>query len=295
MASIKLLAVILVLVFSQLAAINLPRGYASQINQIPPAIVTPKIDGKYTPVDQLNFTDIGKQAAQQDPTLMPKDEWDDSTEGKLGLENATWALNKTLRPEWYIDFKHDDKWLYAMVDAVSDTHVGSIGGKRDTRQDINFWFDKSVNETKSGCYVDFYFLQEETLQSGKLQYLVGTVPGYDVLPYKYYTYKFSIAEDPSDLRTGGSRAANSSVPHLMIEFAFDLSPLTQYSKTIRIEVSGSDVNLDVLGVGADFDLLGGQPVPEFQWSALVFPVSLLALTVLIRLAPVRSVGRKACV
>lgn len=292
MVSIKLLAVILVLVFSQLAAINVPRGYA-RIQQIPFAIVTPKIDGKYTPLDQVNFTDIGRQAVQQDPTLMPKDEWDDSTEAKMSLWNATdKGLSESFKPEWYVAFKHDDKWLYAMVDAVSDTHVGSVRGGHDTRQWVSFYFRKTANED-SGYFVDFYFLQEKTLQSGKAPWysLDPSVPWY-VLPSKYYNYKFSIAEDPSSLRTAGLRSANSSVPHIIIEFAFDLSPLTKYSNTTRIDVSGGDINLDILDIGAEFNLVSDQPVPEFQWSALVFPVSLLALTVLIRLAQARPAGRR---
>jgi hypothetical protein len=60
-----------------------PLAYAKEeAVQVPPAIVRPNIDGKYTPVEELEFTDIGKLTVESNPSLMPKDEWDDSTGGK---------------------------------------------------------------------------------------------------------------------------------------------------------------------------------------------------------------------
>jgi hypothetical protein len=259
---------------------------------IPPAIVTPKIDGQYTPVDQLQLTETGKQAVENDPTLKPKYEWGDSTEMQLPLYNATHALNTEFKPEWYVALKHDDKWLYAMIDAVSDAKVGEHTPTNDTRQEIIFWFDKFISEGTS-YYIDFYFVSSRELRAGKIPNLKGNLPYYEVLPLGYYKQNFSIAESPSYLRESNHRSANSAMPHLIIEFTFNITVVkSKYSDTISWDLSAWDINKDWLRTGADLNHLGDQPVPEFQWETIALAGSLLATGFLVQLSRARSVGKE---
>ena len=284
-----LLAIPLISLLSAQAA--LAQGNAERV-PIPPAIVTPKIDGQYTPVDQLQFTEIGKQAVQKDPTLKPKYEWDDSTETQLLLYNATRALNKEFKPEWYVALKHYDKWLYAMVDAVSDTKVGEHAATEDTRQEIILWFSKFFEQP--GYYVDFHFVSSGELQAGQIPNLTGTLlPLYDVLPFRYCKHNFSIAESPSYLRESNRRSANSAVPHLIFEFAFNLSVFKSKSDIINWSLSAWDINKDWLRAGVDVNLLGDQPVPEFQWETMALAGALLATGLLVQLGRARSVGKRS--
>jgi hypothetical protein len=236
---------------------KIPKVYAQEQEaiQIPPAIVRPNIDGRYTPVEELEFTDIGKQTVEQNPELMPKNEWDDCIPRRY--------LPVIPKFEWYSSVKHDDKWLYMLIDAVSDTEVGERSSNRDTRQIVDFLFDtKNSGKDRPGAegvyYISLYFVSPTQLRAGDHFDLVCPscnvpVPG-NLLPPSAVKHKWSISESP-----------HSRTPHIMIETAFDLDILTKYykdSQITRFHSMAKDINLTQGSFDANFNLLGEVPVPE---------------------------------
>ena len=76
----------------------------NQTVTVPPAVVKPIIDGKYTPLDQLKYTKMGESLPWKDKV---KHEWDDSVQGKYVM---FYQLSpEKQEPEWYIKLKHDEK------------------------------------------------------------------------------------------------------------------------------------------------------------------------------------------
>lgn len=234
---------------------------------VPYAIVRPNVnDGKYTPVEELELTEIGKQAVANNPKLMPQHEWDDSTAGKYTvLQKST--LREQSNPEWYLALKHDERRLYLLLDAISELAVGESSGDVDRRQSVSFLFDTDKtpisivkNGTPNSYDVFFYFISNDKLESGIPSYMQGSYPGVP-LPREYYEYNWSISESPPK----ALQQSGPSKPHIIIEASFDLSELTRKSSTVYIQSRGIDEHINGLGVESNFNLLSAQVVPETPW------------------------------
>ena len=257
---------------SQVPTSKLLSAYAQeQVVSVPYAIVRPNVnDGKYTPVEELELTEIGKQAVANNPKLMPQHEWDDSTAAKYAvLQRST--LHEQSNPEWYLALKHDERRLYLLLDAISELGVGESSGDVDRRQSVAFLFDTDKtpisivkNGTPNSYYAFFYFLSNEKLESGIPSYMQGLYPGVP-LPSEYYEYNWSISESPPNVL----RQSGPSKPHIIIEASFDLSELTKSSSTVYIQSRGIDMHANGLGVESNFNLLSAQVVPETPWPEIV--------------------------
>ena len=238
-----------------------------EVVEVPYAIVRPNVnDGKYTPVEELELTEIGKQAVANNPKLMPQHEWDDSTAGKYAVLQPS-KLGEKSNPQWYLALKHDERRLYLLLDAISELGVGESSGNVDRRQSAGFLFDTDntpISQVKNGTpnsyYVFFYFLSNEKLESGIPSYMQGLYPGVP-LPREYYEYNWSISESPPK----ALRQSGPSKPHIIIEASFDLSELTKKSSTVYIQSRGVDMHTNVLGVESNFNLSSAQVVPETPW------------------------------
>jgi hypothetical protein len=237
-----------------------------QVVEVPYAVVRPNVnDGKYTPVQELELTEIGKQAVANNPKLMPQHEWDDSTVGKYAVLKPS-TLGEQSNPEWYLALKHDERRLYLLLDAISELAVGESSGAVDRRQSVGFLFDTDntpISQVKNGTpnsyNAFFYFLSNKTLESGIPSDVQGSYPGVP-MPREYYEYNWSISESPPKaLQSGPSK------PHIIIEASFDLSELTRNSRTAYIRSRGLDNHTNVLGVENDFNLSSAQVVPETPW------------------------------
>ena len=249
---------------SQVPTSKILSAYAQEQEVVVPyAIVRPNVnDGRYTPVEELELTEIGKQAVAHNPKLMPQYEWDDSTVGKYTvLQKST--LREQSNPAWYLALKHDERRLYLLLDAISELGVGELSGEVDRRQSVSFLFDTDKtpisivkNGTPNSYDVFLYFLSNEKLESGIPSYMQGSYPGVP-LPREYYEYNWSISES---LRQSGLFK-----PHIIIEASFDLSELTKNSSTVYIQSRGNDEHINILGVENDFNLLSAQVVPETPW------------------------------
>jgi hypothetical protein len=246
---------------------------AQTIRQIPPAIIRPKIDGQYTPKEELELTDFGQQLVENDKTWMPKDEWSDAREMPYSL--LARFLSNEYKPEWYISLKQDGKRLYSLVDAVSELKVGAKSaetGYKDLRQNVSFVFDTNntkiteITPTSNGVYfIEFHFLSDDinSLRSGPSIYTGSPAP---LLPQKYYTYKAGIGISP-----------HSTTPHILIESSFDLDLLTKYTNTFDFRSFAEDINIDVLLVDGNFDFRGEQPLPEMENSGILLASALAIL------------------
>ena len=256
-------------VISQVPTSKLLPAYAQQqeVVEVPYAIVRPNVnDGKYTPVEELELTEIGKQAVADNPKLMPQHEWDDSTAGKYAVVQPSTLVEKS-NPEWYLALKHDERRLYLLLDAISELAVGESSGDVDRRQSVSFLFDTDKtpisivqNGTPNSYDVFFYFLSNEKLESGIPSYMEGLYLGVP-LPREYYEYNWSISESPPN----ALRQSGPSKPHIIIEASFDLSELTKKSSTVYIQSRGVDIHTGLLGVESNFNLSSDQVVPETPW------------------------------
>ena len=228
-------------------------AYGNQTVTVPPAVVKPIIDGKYTPLDQLKYTEIGDKLPWKDKV---KHEWDDSVQGKYVM---FYQLNpEKQEPEWYIKLKHDEKCLYVLIEGVSDHEIGKVykvdNIRKDSRQWFNFLFDtKNVGKSDPGTpgvyWLGLKFITDDQL--GPLN-LYGAKPPGNLLPKQYYKCSASLSESPI-----------SSIPHIIIESAFDLGLLTKYYDTIFFSSTVKNININLLRYQNDINLLGTEPILEF--------------------------------
>src|SRR3989338_7345260 len=94
---------------------------------LPPAILVPKLDGKFTPVKDLQFSDIGKNLSWKDQV---KHEYDDAL--KIQLYDF-----ETKQPvDSYLYLKVDEKYLYFMFDDIRDRTI-KFGAGFDIGFDVN--------------------------------------------------------------------------------------------------------------------------------------------------------------
>jgi hypothetical protein len=179
--------------------------------------------------------------------------------------NISSLIDPQSNPEWYLWLKHDEKYLYALIDAVSDKEVGRVDSHADRRQAI--WFLLSTNNTplnkidvgtKDAYFVELHFVSEKKLEGGSI--LQGIPNPGIILPRKYYKCNWSIS---------GSRLHPD--PHIMIETAFDLGLLTKYYNTIFMLSRAWDIYINQMGLEGDLNLKGEVPVPEFPipWREIV--------------------------
>jgi len=80
-----------------------------------PALVIPQVDGEYTPVEELERTELGKEKEGEGWTF--NHEWEDAR--LIPLRNAF---------EWVhgvgnFAMKHDENWLYGIIDFISDKNI----------------------------------------------------------------------------------------------------------------------------------------------------------------------------
>ena len=95
-------------------------GQSGDEVEAPPAIILPKIDGKYTPAAELELSELGKELVKKDPNLMSQivDEWNyDALEIKL-LPNPVGIAKAG---EAYLRIKYDkpSNSFYGVIDHVS--------------------------------------------------------------------------------------------------------------------------------------------------------------------------------
>jgi len=230
-------------------------GSPNDVLVVPPAVVKPVIDGKYTPLENLEFTEIGKESPWRNQV---KNEWDDAVEAKYIVINPGFPSES--KPEWYIRLKHDEKYLYVLVDAVSDKEIGKVYKEgnitRDSRQWFDFLFDtmnmgKSDPGTPGVYWIGFEFMTKDYIKAGNIY--GNVLPPGNLLPSKYYKYAWSLSSSP-----------HSPEPHINLELAFDLPLLTKYNNIITYSSMGGDISFNLLEVGGKADLLGTTPIPEFS-------------------------------
>jgi len=243
----------------------LQSGTSSPV-EVPPAVVQPNIDGRYTPLQDLKLTSLGQQLAEQDKAWLPTDEWsNDSVQIKYSLFYK--PLKEPYTPEWYISLKQDGKWLYVLVDAVSETRMGEKSartGYKDRRQGVTFAFDTENTpwnqltfSTQTLYSMTFRFLSPDvtSLQCCAMPYVSSKWPA---LPAGHYQFKASLTDSP-----------HSSVPHIVIEIAFDLDLLTRFYSTFGFRSYASDYSIELLAVDGEFNFRGEHSIPELRHAAFV--------------------------
>jgi len=87
-------------------------GHSGSVIEVPPTLIIPEIDGKYTPVENLGRSILGKE--REEEGWVYKNEWEDAR--LVSLRNAF---------DWYhgvsnLAIKHDENWVYGIVDFISD-------------------------------------------------------------------------------------------------------------------------------------------------------------------------------
>ena len=220
---------------------------------VPLAVFKPKIDGKYTPLEELEVNEIAKNSEWLDEV---EDEWNDTLEVRYKM----WlrGIDPDTKPEWYLRLKHDEEFLYMILDGVSDRQIGEKVGRRDSRQMFDFWFD-TMNAGPSsitGVYrMELYFTSPDNLAFGQKYHITGIVPS--LVPRESCSYDWSISESP-----------RSSAPHIIIEIAVDLKLLTKYLGTIECSSCVFDVDINALRYENFLDLLGKDMIPELKLDAI---------------------------
>jgi len=109
------------------------QGQSTNTVEVPPALVLPEIDGKYTPISKLELSELGKELVKKDPNLMSmlKDEWSyDALEIELLLNPA--SADKTAQGKAYLRIKYDmssipspplPHFFYGVIDYVSKKKI----------------------------------------------------------------------------------------------------------------------------------------------------------------------------
>jgi len=228
---------------------------------VPQAVISPKLDGRYTALKELKATNVGNDSSW---TNEIDNEWDDAVEIRYEGSNNVFDTHSQSNDEWYARLKHDEKLFYVLVDAVSDHEVGKPTRNQTYppiptygRQKATFLFNtknvgKSDPKTLGIYYVELFFTSPTRLESGLVSY-GGHTSFLDVLPSSYYQYNWSISTSP-----------HSSIPHIVIEVAFDLKLLTRYSRTISCRLGAFDIDLNWLVYENYLDLLGAETIPELK-------------------------------
>ena len=220
---------------------------------VPLAVFKPKINGKYTPLEGLEINEIAKNSEWLDEV---ENEWNDALE--IGYKMWLRGIDPDTKPEWYLGLKHDEEFLYIIVDGVSDHQIGEKVGYRDSRQMFDFWFD-TMNAGPSsitGLYhMELYFTSPDNLAFGQKYRITGIVPSF--VPRESCSYDWSISESP-----------RSSAPHIIIEIAVDLKLLTKYYGTILCSFYASDIDINMLRYENFLNLLGKDIIPELKLDAI---------------------------
>jgi hypothetical protein len=195
---------------------------------IRPALIEPITDGQYTPVDSLQLTTLGKAKVAEDPSWMPKTEWDDGDEQKM--ENRILTNVPASFPEVYMrrKFYRDDASIghfSVIFDAVSDKQALA-------NEFINFTFyeDTQNYDISNPGTPRVYFLPTRYARNSPESLSIGSnisapVPG-NLFPKDKVEFKSTIGPSP----------LHQSADHKIVEYDFDLDFLTQYSKTIGFYV-----------------------------------------------------------
>jgi hypothetical protein len=191
---------------------------------IPPALVKPVIDGKYTPLDQLQLTPLGEKWITQGKDPMPKNEWDDAVESKLiVISRNTDPARGSTNPEAYLRAKFYGDRFGILVDFVSDQSV------RPNADRMSIFFDtQNVGKSDPGTPGAYYItLEYKTSSPDSLDITQSSVaqPG---IPFPPGTVKYKSSLSPSP---------RLSENHKIIEAEFDLNLLTKYSKKIGFDIS----------------------------------------------------------
>jgi hypothetical protein len=237
---------------------SLQSANPSTMIEVPPAVVEPKIDGRYTPLEELQLTSLGKQQAAEYAKEMPSSEWDDAIEVKWTL-GTVWGVY--LNTQWYSRFKQTDKWLYILTEAPQDYEVGKVTGNKDRRQFLWMVFDrKNTGDLSMGApgyyWLWFQVISADTVTAGAPPYGLVWHP---TMPREYYEWGWSISGSP-----------RFEQPHLMIECAINLGVLTQYASTIRIEFYSSSFDGTSFSIpwNTNLDLTGQHSIAEVRHTVL---------------------------
>lgn len=160
--------------------------------EVPYAVIIPKIDGKVTPVKDLEFSSKGKDLEWKDQV-----NWEYGDAVKIQLyDYQTKKLTNS-----YVFLKADEKYLYFLFDNGRDKNISFLDG-------YTLGFDVDHNGVYSGndimflggCHPDFR-LATATPSSGI--HLVNPSPSYDAktslstspnFPYKHQIYEGQIAK-----------------------------------------------------------------------------------------------------